>query len=201
VAKSLYFLRSAKRVLTPEALKAIYYSLIHCHLVYGIQIWSCTSTSNYTDLVIKQKNAIRIISLAKYNAHTESLFKKQQILPLPDLVKFFKLQFVHRFVHGYLPSSLSNMWITIGEKRNRDQEDVGASLRNDNDLYIPLVKYAHLDNSPIFGFPKMWNNFGETLTKSIYSKLEFNQKLKYFFLEQLAENYVCNRLLCPHCHL
>ncbi len=118
MAKLLYFLRSAKRILTPEALNAVYYSLIHCHLVYGIQIWSSTSTSNYNDLEIKQKNAIRIIFLAKYNAHTESLFKKQQILPLPDLVKYFKLQFVHRFVHSYLPSSLSNMWITIGEKRN-----------------------------------------------------------------------------------
>jgi hypothetical protein len=53
------------------------------------------------------------------------------------------------------------MWITNGEKRNMDQDDVGASLRNNNNLYIPLVKYAHLDNSPIFGCPKIWNNFDE----------------------------------------
>jgi hypothetical protein len=25
-------------------------------------------------------------------------------------------------------------------------------------LYIPLIKYAHLDNSPNFGFLKIWNN-------------------------------------------
>ncbi len=93
------------------------------------------------------------------------------------------------------------MWITNGEKRNRDLDDAGASLRNDNDLYILLVKYAHLENSPIFGFPKIWNNFDETLIKLVHSKLEFNHKFKKFFLEQLTDNYVCNRLLCPHCHL
>ncbi len=81
-----------------------------------------------------------------------------------DLVKYFKLQFVHKFVHDYLPSPLSNMWITNGEKRNRDLDEAGATLRNDKDLKIPLVKYAHLDNSPIFGFPKIWNNF-DTLMK------------------------------------
>ncbi len=80
------------------------------------------------------------------------------------------------------------MWITNGEKRNRDQDDAGASLCNDNALYMQLVKYAHLDNSPIFGFPKIWNNFDETLTKSVNRKLEFNHKLKNFFLEQLADN-------------
>jgi hypothetical protein len=56
---------------------------------------------------------------------------------------------------------MSNMWITNGEKRHMDQDDAGASLRNNDDLCIPLVKYAHLDNSPIFGFQK----FGTTLMK------------------------------------
>jgi hypothetical protein len=82
-----------------------------------------------------------------------------------------------------------------------DQDDAGASLRNDNDLFILLVKYAHLDNSPIFEFLKILNNFEETLIESVHSKLEFNNKFKKYFLEQLADNYVCNRLLCPHCHL
>jgi hypothetical protein len=184
-----------------SSLKSVYYSLIHCHLIYGIQIWSCTSPSNYSDLVTKQKNAIRIISLAKYNAHTESLFKNLKILRLHDLIKFFKLQFVQRFIHGYLPLSLSDMWITNGDRRNQEQIAEGASLRNDSDLYIPLVRYNYLDNSPIFGFPRLWNEFDDSSIKLIQSKTEFNSKLKNYFLEPLADNFVCSRLLCPHCHL
>ncbi len=52
-----------------------------------------------------------------------------------------------------------NTWITNGEKRPLDLDDAGASLCNDNDLYIQLIKYVYLDNSPIFGFPKICNNF------------------------------------------
>lgn len=201
IAKSLYYLRSAKNILTVDALKSVYYSLIHCHLIYGIQIWSCTSASNYGDLVTKQKNAIRIISLSKYNAHTESLFKNLKILPLPDLINFFKIQFVQRFTYGHLPPSLSCMWTTNGERRILNQEFEGASLRNDNDLYVPFVKFNYLDNTPIYGFPRLWNDFEDNQIKTISNKNEFNTKLKSYYLNQLADNYVCSRLLCPHCHL
>jgi hypothetical protein len=132
---------------------------------------------------------------------TESLFKNLKILRLHDLIKFFKLQFVQRFIHGYLPLSLSDMWITNGDRRNQEQIAEGASLRNDSDLYIPLVRYNYLDNSPIFGFPRLWNEFDDSSIKLIQSKTEFNSKLKNYFLEPLADNFVCSRLLCPHCHL
>ncbi len=200
IAKSLYYLRSVKNVLTADALKSVYYSLIQCHLIYGIQIWSCTSASNYGDLVTKQKNAVQIISLSKYNAHTESLFKNLKIFPLPDLIIFFKIQFVQRFTYGHLPPYLSCMWTTNGERRTLNQESEGASLRNDNDLYVPLVKFYYLDNTPIYCFPRLWNDFEDNQIKAISSKNEFNTKLKSHYLDQLADNYVCSRLLCPHCH-
>ena len=53
-----------------------------------------------------QKTAIRIISGSKFNAHTEPLFKALEILPLPDLITFMKIQFMQRFTHNLLPCSL-----------------------------------------------------------------------------------------------
>jgi hypothetical protein len=40
VSKSLFFLRSAKNILTFNTLKSVYYALIHPHLIYstGIQL-------------------------------------------------------------------------------------------------------------------------------------------------------------------
>jgi hypothetical protein len=61
-------------MLTDKALKALYYSLIHSHLLYCIQIWSSASPSTYSDLVKKQKYAICLIHNAAYNSHTENLF-------------------------------------------------------------------------------------------------------------------------------
>ena len=70
ISKSMYFLRSVKNILSLQALKSVYYSLIHAHFVYGIQVWSCTNKSNLENLYIKHKSAICIINSAKYNLHT-----------------------------------------------------------------------------------------------------------------------------------
>ena len=61
ISKSMYFLRSVKHVLTPPALKSIYYSLIHSHFVYGIHTWRCSNPGSISKLFLKQKMAIRII--------------------------------------------------------------------------------------------------------------------------------------------
>ena len=90
ISKSLYILRRVKNILSEKALKTLYYSLIHCHLVYGIHIWSSTTVGVLNDIKVKQKNAIRTITLSKYNAHTLPLFKKLKILPLDSLIIFLE---------------------------------------------------------------------------------------------------------------
>ena len=97
ISKALYFLRNSKNLLSIKGLTAIYFALIHCHLVYANIIWSSTKESFYKCIFLKQKSAIRIISSAPYNAHTEPLFKQLNVLPLPKLCLFFKLQFFHLF--------------------------------------------------------------------------------------------------------
>jgi len=39
----------------------------------------------------------------KYNDHTKPMFKELEILPLLQLIDFFLLQFMQRFVQGFLP--------------------------------------------------------------------------------------------------
>ena len=67
-----------------------------------------TSASNLNALFLKQKIAIRLIYSEKFNAHSEPLFKKSNILPLHMLVDYFKLQFFHRFT-SLLPIPGSKM--------------------------------------------------------------------------------------------
>lgn len=59
VSKAMFFIRTAKNFLTISALKSLYYSLIHCHLIYALPIWSCTSESNIKPLILLLKKAIR----------------------------------------------------------------------------------------------------------------------------------------------
>ncbi len=89
LSRALYAIKMAKNLLDTESLKLLYYSLFHSHLVYTNIIWSCSDSGTINSLFKMQKNAIRLISHAKCNAHTEPLFKLHQILPLPDLIIFF----------------------------------------------------------------------------------------------------------------
>ena len=78
MARSLYAIRTAKNFLSQNALKSLYYALIHSHLLYGIQIWGGAANKYVNEIVLLQKKAIRIICNAKYNSHTEPLFKNKK---------------------------------------------------------------------------------------------------------------------------
>ena len=45
LSTALYFMRKARNILNERALKFIYYSTFHCHLIYAIQLWICCSES------------------------------------------------------------------------------------------------------------------------------------------------------------
>jgi hypothetical protein len=198
LATGLFFLRSAKNILNEKSLKYLYYALIHCHIIYAIHVYSSASESLLKMLYVKQKNAIRIISKSKYNAHTEPLFKKLQILPFPKLCEFFKLQFMFYFKRNLLPSSFNSTWSTNRIRRQNQSEIV---LRNDNSMCIPYARTNTLSKFPLAAFPKLWEEFPDENIKFVGTKEEFNLKLKNHFLNELNNVPVCNRLLCPACHL
>jgi len=196
LATGLYYLRTSKNFLNQTALKYIYYALIHSHLIYAIHIWSCTNESLLKSLFIKQKQAIRIISGSKYNAHTEPLFKKLNILPFPDLIKFFKIQFMQQFAGGFLPISFNNLWQT---NRIRIGDQAHIELRNADQLFIPYARTNTISRMPLYSFPKIWADFPSEEIKFIRNKLEFNQKLKEYFISNLKNVPDCSRLFCPAC--
>ena len=67
-----------------------------------------------------KKQQLVLSPMFNYNFHKEPLFKREDILPLPDLINFFKVQFMQRFSQNFLPASFDQVWIrndicTIGE--------------------------------------------------------------------------------------
>ena len=106
---------------------------------------------------------------------------------------------MQQYVRGHLPTSFNDVWIT--QEARRQADNVEYLLRNSENFYTPMSRLFTLDNHPYFLFPKMWENFKEENIKILRDKNQFNTKLKEFLLNKLNDNYVCNRLLCPHCHL
>ena len=157
---------------------------------------ACTYDSYLKNIVTKQKQAIRILGNAKYNAHTEPIFKKLNILPFNDLCVFFKVQFMQRFTNGFLPKSFEQTWTT---NRYRLPNQSHIELRNSNNLFVPFARNSTISKMPLFSFPKIWENFPCEQIKILRDKSEFNFELKKHFLSLLNATPNCQRLFCPSC--
>jgi len=65
--RALKILRASKNLLSTRAKKIVYYSLFHCHLVFCLPIWSCSSNYLLKNLTIFQKQAVRIVTNTALN--------------------------------------------------------------------------------------------------------------------------------------
>jgi hypothetical protein len=77
----------------------------------------------------------------------------------------------------------------------------GPALHNAFDFYVPFYRLTSTEDHPLVSFPRVWNEFDSLEIKTTASKTLFIKLFKNIFLGKLEENYVCERLLCPHCHL
>ena len=152
--------------------------------------------SNLNGLFVKQKMAVRILNSAKYNTRLEPLFKQPNILPLPCLVEYFKLQFSHNFILNELPRSFTNTWT-----RNIDRRPRPSCSKKPPQIFHTPTRLASTDKVLLSNFSQLWCSFPDERIKAIVNKSSFNINLKKHFLDKLSSNYVCSRLLCPHCHL
>ena len=88
------------RVITSHL--ARYSSMIQSHLNYCISTWGFNCKRIYK----LQKKIVRIICNAKYNAHSEPLFKQLNILTVSDLFRISCLSFLYKFINQELPEYL-----------------------------------------------------------------------------------------------
>ena len=115
------------------------------------------------------KKAIRLITLSKYNSHTEPLFKDLGILPLYSLIEFSKLQIMQNFIQETLPPGIMEEW----ELHNQRREDqVQVVPRNHNDIYVPFARTSFSERLPLISFPKLWNLLENHEIKIIRNKIE-----------------------------
>ena len=191
INSAMFYLSSVKNILSTNALIKLYYALVHPHILYCLPAYSFTSLKNRKLLANKQKQCIRIIMKSKYNAHSEPLFYKSQILPLEDLIFQQKLLLMHSLVNGYsavsFPQFISNQIANVHR----------YTFRNDNDFHVPRTTQSLVQKMPLIDFPSSWNSLDPSL-KDISSKYSFKKTLKQELLDKYS-NFRCTRSICISC--
>jgi len=151
ISKSLYCINRVKNFIDLNSLKKLYFAMVHSHIAYCMNIYSCATKTNLNKLILKQKQAIRTICRAKYRDHTAPLFLNQKILPVEKLIIYYRVKFMHSYVHRNLPLSFSETWIT-----NRERNPARL-LRDADDIYIPPHRIELFKRMPLCTFPAAWN--------------------------------------------
>lgn len=181
LSKSLFLLRRCKNLLGSKAMKALYYSTFHCHLIYGLLAYSSACQTDLKSIITKQKFAVRSIVGASYNAHTSPIYKELNIMPFDSLINYFSLQFMADFKYGRLPRSFQNTWSTRHELNQR------YPIRNASNYHIPVNRTNLNERLPFSRLPNIWNNFNDPQgIKNISSKPLFKLKLKKMILSQIG---------------
>ena len=93
LSKTNYILKQLKRHLPTHILRLIYTSLFVPYIQYGILTWYNSPNYNLQRVAKLQKRAIRSITNAKYNAHTNPLLHHLKLLKIEDIysIKAFTL--------------------------------------------------------------------------------------------------------------
>ena len=101
----IYAMRSAKHVLSKDNLRTLYFALMYPYIDYGIYFMGNYYKMPYISTLCTSKKAIRIITDAKYNAHSSPLFKELKILNIQDI----HLLNICKFMYDYHHSSLTKV--------------------------------------------------------------------------------------------
>jgi hypothetical protein len=191
ISRSLGILNKLKHFLPIQTKILIYNSLILSHLNFGILAWGYKC-----DRIIKlQKKAIRILSLSKYNAHTEPLFKELKLLKCTDILKIQELKFYFKYKHDKLPHYLQNLPIMS----NRDMHNHATRLqsnihqiRTNHEYSKSCIKHDIIkvvNNTPTYILDKINTHSLQGFAK--YIKKDILQSYQSYC--SIASCYICCR--------
>ena len=192
ISKSLYMLNQVKYCFNLECLRLLYYSFIYPHILYGLLCWGNGDPTQLQRTFLLQKRAVRIISKAKYNSHTEPLFKKKNILKLDDLYQYVSLKFMFDYRKLTLPSTFENVFML-----NRNLPNSRLTRQSDH-YFLPKHRSNYVLKFPLFTLPRIWNNWIHVVD-SINTTHKLKRVIKTTILNTYSETIVCQNPRCPDC--
>ncbi len=191
ISRTIGILNRQKHFIPLHSKLHIYSSLILSYINLGILSWGY----NCERIIKLQKKAVRIISLSKYNAHTEPIFKQLKLLKVPDILKVQELKFFYKYQHKQLPDYLLQLPFNI----NADTHSY--STRQQNKIHQPLAKHDYAKKCIRYDIPKLVNNTPSLILDKVWthSLQGFAWYIKQHIIQNYQENctidacYICSR--------
>jgi len=171
LSKNLHLLRNVKKTLPYWAMRKLYFAYINCHITYGLSLWgSMCSKADLNRVTVLQKKAIRVISNSKYNAPTDPLFRKFNILKINDTISLELCKLSYQVSKNKLPQPILNMFQTGSQNHQ-------YNTRNRDNPTVPKHKSALYNQSFLCRAPILFSNLNDD-TKNVRTLKSLTKKFK-----------------------
>ena len=182
ISRSLGVLCKLRHILPKSALRILYHSMIHPHLLYGITVWGNAFDKHLKRLATLQNKAVKLISGAQWRDHVTPTYLKLQILKLNDLYLYEVAKLMHKHTRKKLPTSFSTFFAPVKAIHTRSTRLASSELN----LYLPRYKSQKLQKSFKYQGVKIWNSIPQDL-----KQLPFN-RFKTKYKKHLLSKYTVN---------
>ena len=171
VSRGMGILVKARKLITPDALKTLYFSFIYPFFTYCNHVWGKTSATSLNRLVILQKRCIRILTSSKCYEHTEPLFDKLGLLKFHDINKYLYARFMYRWYHADLPSIFHDIFVRVDNVHH-------YSTRQNSHLYCTEAKTELGKTKLTYQGPFIWNKVLKAKINPDTSEAVFTKMVK-----------------------
>ena len=153
----------------------------HSHLSYVCTAWGQNLNSKHR-MNLAQKEALRIISFASFDAHTLPIFAKLNIIKFPDLISFCNCLFIYKHFLSKSPSVFSNVFILRSNTHEQNTRSASHGL-----LTKPSYRTSKYGiNAFAASAIKSWNSFQKRFSNNNLCQLSYSQ------LKLLIKNHFFN---------
>jgi len=153
-----------------DCLKMLYFSFVHPHILYGVEIFANTYTL-YLDKLLKLNNKLlRILQQKDNYCRNIELYVNYNILPITELHCFQILCIVHKLTyHKELLPKIYHNYFTENYKIH------DYYTRNKNNLHLSTVNLCFGSRAITFKRCNLWNQLSEDI-KQVQNITTFKNK-------------------------
>ena len=168
-----------RHYVTQNTCKQIYFALFYSKILHGSLSWQYTSKTNINKVFKLQKKCLRMMTFSDFDAPSDPLFKKLELLKLQDIFNLRVIEYIYDYFNTCLPPTLNKMFTLASDIHSHQTRSVDK-------LFIPQVRSHHYGtNSLTYSAPALWNSFLNItdLLNNVPSKCILKKRLKTHFLK------------------
>ena len=172
VSRAIGMIVKARKFLTCESLKTLYYSFVYPFLIYCNHVWGKACPTSLKKLIMLQKKIVRIICGVNARTSCDPLFDELGFLRFVDINRYLIARFMYRWYLNDVPDLFHDFFTPVSEVHSH-------FTRQSEGLFIPTFKTNLGKTCLSYRGPFIWNKILRLKINLDTSEAVFMKTLKH----------------------